>query len=154
MVYTVSVNGANTDGNSWGDNIPGEIWIGRADDNGNHASDGHAFGSRPQLMRFWYRYSPIGSETFGAIVRLLDSNGNAIAIGEVTDGPSAENWTQMEIPLVYSDLTAKAASIYVSFKSCSGSASISKDSQIEIAGEQKKSHIGSVLRIDDVELIY
>ncbi len=153
MVYTVNVNGANTSGTSLGSNIPGEIWIGRADDSGNHASDGHSFASRPSLLKFWYTYVSYNSETFVVTCILKDAQGNEIARAEKTDGGAAGEWTFCEMPIVYSNLESKAASIYISFKSCE-SGSINVNSTMEIAGIQQTSHLGSTLRIDDIELIY
>ena len=153
MVYTVKVNGANTSGTAFGDAIPGEIWIGKADDSGNHASDGHAFASRPASLKFWYKYSSYFSESFVATCILKDASGNEIARAEITDGEAAGEWTMCELPLVYSKLDAKAASIYISFKSCAAG-DINMNSTMEIAGVNQTSHLGSTLRIDDIELVY
>lgn len=153
MVYTVSVNGGNTSGTSLGDEIPGEIWIGTADDNGNHKTEGHAFASRPSALKFHYNYVPYNNETFVVTFLLKDASGNDIAKAEITDGKSTGEWSECILPIVYDDLQKKAASIYISFKSCS-SGGINMNSTMEIAGKNQTSHIGSVLRIDDVELIY
>ena len=153
LVYTVSVNDYNVAGTSLGDPVDGELWIGKADDSGNHASDGHAFASRPSSMKFWYKYAPNNSEKFAVYISLKDAAGNQIAYGEKLDGPAAYEWTQLEIPIVYSNLNARAASIYICFKSSVGG-DISMDSTMEIAGKQQTSHIGSALRIDDIELVY
>lgn len=153
MVYTVSVNGANTDGTSFGDHVPGEIWIGTTNDNGDHVTDGHAFASRPTSLKFWYKYAPINAESFVVNVVIKDANGNEIARAEILDGSAAREWKQCEMPILYSDMTKKAATIYVSFKSCA-SGDISMNKKIEIAGKEEKAHIGSVLRIDDIELTY
>ena len=153
MVYTVSVNDYNINTTSLGENIPGEIWIGRADDNGNHAYDGHEFSSRPASLKFWYFYISPNNENFIVTAVLKDADGNEIARVEKTDGKVTDEWEQCEIPIVYSVLNAKAASIYISFKSCSSGA-IQMNSMMEIAGTDQTSHIGSVLKIDDVELTY
>ena len=153
MVYTVNVNGANTSGTHFGANVPGEIWIGKADDNGNHSADGHSFASRPSVLRFWYTYVSYFNETFVVTFVLKDADGNEIARAEKTDGSAAGEWTPCEMPIVYSDLDTKAASIYISFKSCE-SGDINMNSTMEIAGKNQTSHLGSTLRIDDIELIY
>ena len=153
IVYTVNVNGANTDGTSFGDKIPGEIWIGTADDSGNHNTDGHSFTSRPSTLSFWYRYDSYNNETFVVNMYIKDSNGNEIARIEKTDGQAAGNWTQCVLPIVYTDNTKKASSIYLSFKS-SNAGDISMNKSIEVAGKTQAGHIGSVLRIDDIELTY
>ena len=153
LVYTVSVNDYNVSGTSLGDPVVGELWIGKADDSGNHASDGHAFASRPASVKFWYKYLPINSEKFAVYLSLKDAAGNQIAYTEKLDGSAAYEWTQCEIPIVYSNLKARAASIYICFKSAVNG-DVKLDATMEIAGRQQTSHIGSALRIDDIELVY
>ena len=153
LVYTVSVNDYNVSGTSLGDPVVGELWIGKADDSGNHASDGHAFASRPASVKFWYKYLPINSEKYAVYLSLKDAAGNQIAYTEKLDGSAAYEWTQCEIPIVYSNLNARAASIYICFKSAV-SGDVKLDATMEIAGRQQTTHIGSALRIDDIELVY
>lgn len=153
MVYTVNVGSANTDATAVGTSVPGEIWIGKADDSGNHSVDGHAFASRPSSVKFWYKYTPVNSESFAAYVVMKDASGNEIARSEKLDGKAASEWTKCEIPVLYSNTETKAASIYICFKSCV-SGGVQTAVSMEIAGTQQTAHIGSVLRIDDVELTY
>lgn len=153
LIYTVSVNDYNTSGSSLGDPVVGELWIGKANDSGDHASDGHAFASRPTSVKFWYKYAPINSEKFAVTISLEDASGNQIAYSEKTDGAAAYEWTPCEIPVVYSDLNTRAASIYICFQSAV-SGETQMDVTMEIAGKQQTSHIGSALRIDDIELVY
>lgn len=154
MVHTVNVNDMNTAGTSFGDNVAGELWIGKANDSGDHVTDGRAFASRPSSVRFRYLYTPVGTETFAYYLVLKDAAGNVIASSEKLDGEAASEWTLCDIPVLYSDTESKAANLYICFKSCSGEPSIIKDSGIEIAGNEYSAHIGSVLRIDDIELTY
>lgn len=153
LIYTVSVDYYNTASTSLGDPVVGELWIGKADDNGDHSVDGHTFTSRPTSVKFWYKYAPVNSEKFAVNISLKDSSGNQIAYAEKQDGPAAAEWTQCQIPLVYSDLNAKAANIYICFKSAV-SGSTMNNVTLELAGKQQTSHIGSALRIDDIELVY
>ena len=153
MVYTCNVGWWNSASESLGDDVPGEIWIGKADDSGNHASDGHSFASRPDAVSFMYRYSPINSETFVVKAWVKDASGNTIATAEVLDGASSSTWQEYVLPLLYSNTTAKAASIYISFQSCA-SGEVNDNQPIEIAGETYTIHYGSVLWIDDVKMIY
>lgn len=153
MVYTVNVGSGNTDETAVGTSVPGEIWIGTADNDGNHAVDGHAFASRPTSLKFWYKYSPVNNESFAVYVVMKDASGNEIARSEKLDGKSAAEWTQCEIPVLYSSTETRAASIYVCFKSCvSGGVKIAQE--MEIGGKNQTAHIGSVLRIDKIELTY
>ena len=154
MLYTVNVNDMNTAGTSFGDNVAGEMWIGKANDSGDHVTDGRAFASRPSSVRFRYLYTPVGTETFAYYLVLKDAAGNIIASSEKLDGEAASEWTLCDIPVLYSDTETKAANLYICFKSCSGEPSIIMDSKIELAGNEYSAHIGSVLRIDDIELTY
>lgn len=155
MVYTVNVGNANTDDSALGGtSYPGEIWIGKAGDSGNHSADGHAFASRPSAVRFWYKYAPINTENFVVRIVMKDASGNEIARSEKLDGKRSSEWASCEIPIVYSNLTNRAASIYISFTSAGGTADVKTAVTMEIAGKQQTAHIGSVLRIDDIELVY
>lgn len=153
LVYTVNVGSGNTDGTAVGTNVPGEIWLGKADNDGNHTADGHPFASRPASIKFWYKYQPVSGETFVVNVSVKDKDGREIARAEKLDGAMASEWTQCEMPIVYSDTETRAATLYVSFKSCS-SGSVNTAVSMEIAGSQQTAHIGSALRIDDIELTY
>ena len=84
---------------------------------------------------------------------LKDAAGNEIARSEKLDGKASSEWTQCEIPVLYSTMDTKAANIYICFKSCS-SGTVQVAATMEIAGKQQTAHIGSVLRIDDIELTY
>lgn len=153
MVYTVNVGNANSDGTAVGNSVPGEIWIGTADNDGNHTRDGHTFASRPSSVKFMYKYAPINGENFVVYVQLKDKDGNEIARSEKLDGAASSEWTECEIPIVYSNTETKAASIYICFKS-SADPGVRTAVTMEIAGKQQTAHLGSALRIDNVELTY
>lgn len=153
MMYTVNVGNTNTDTSASGTSVPGEIWIGTADDEGNHVTDGHAFASRPVSVKFWYKYNPIATESYAVYVVLYDASGNEIARSEKLDGPASTEWAQYELPILYSNTETKAATIYMCFKS-SLTGGVNTGVSMEIAGKEQTAHIGSVLRIDDIELTY
>ena len=153
MIYTINVDNYNTDATAVGTNIPGEIWIGKADNEGNHSVDGRTFTSRPTSLKFWYKYAPIGSDNFAVYIIMKDASGKEILRAEKLDGTLAQEWTQCEIPFVYSDTNSKAGNLYICFKSCV-SGGVQPKREIEIAGKQQTAHIGSVLKIDDIELVY
>lgn len=155
-IYTVNVGKFNTDAVASGTSYPGELFIGKADDSGNHSSDGHAFTSRPDKFTFKYKFSPKGSEKFYVKVEFKDAEGNVIAVKEDTEGPAAAEWTEYSTTLDWNDITRKAASIYISFKSSSsGSPGINANSTLEVAGNSSQAgHFGSSLYVDDIELIY
>ena len=79
-------------------------------------------------------------------------------IGSVTDksGGASSVWSRRRIDLNYTDLTKKAASIYISIKSSSSDDPGYAGRQIVVADGKEYSgcNIGSILYVDDIELIY
>ena len=133
----------------------GELFIGAADADGNHSSEGHRFLSRPLELTFRYKYESYKEETFYVSVVLKNEQNEIIASNEVLDGAAASSWTEMSIPLNYINETSKASDIYICFKSTSASSpSYDKDKSLEMNGTTQKGHMGSVLKIDDLVLIY
>ena len=162
QVSTINIGETNSTWATTGDWHVGELFIGDANSNGNKVSSGHSFTSRPSAISFWYQFEAYkDSDRFGVDVNISDKSGNIIASASVTDGPISAGWQQMTIPLTYSNGKKKAASIYISFKaSTSSSHSCSNGgSWIEIAGvtgsgDKQRIKLSSMLRVDDVELIY
>lgn len=133
----------------------GELFIGAADADGNHSSEGHRFLSRPLELTFRYKYESYKEETFYVSVVLKNEQNEIIASNEVLDGAAASSWTEMSIPLNYINETSKASDIYICFKSTSASSpSYDKGKSLEMNGTTQKGHMGSVLKIDDLVLIY
>lgn len=133
----------------------GEIWIGTANDNGDHVSDGHSFVSRPSSMSFWYQYSPVKSETFYMKVELKANDGTLLASNEIANGAAETGGTVVTLPFKYLDEGKKVSSIYMVFKSSTASSpGFNRNATMEIAGKDQTSNIGSVLRIDDIKLNY
>lgn len=132
----------------------GEIWIGTANDNGDHASEGHSFVSRPASLSFWYQYSPVNSETFYMKIELKAEDGTVLASNEIANGASETAGKTITLPFEYS-VNKKVSSIYMVFKSSTAdSPEYNTKVEMEIAGKNQTSHIGSVLRIDDIKLNY
>ena len=153
MIYTVWV-GYSVDGVDRLSN--GELFIGTANDDGTHASEGHAFGSRPSALDFSYKYESLNKENFYVRVEIKASDGTVIATGETTAGPASASWDGYTLPLNYTDMSRKAASIYIIFKSTSSSNPTYTSRSFTVGGNTYSSgcNIGSVLYIDDLELIY
>lgn len=159
---------ANTDGDSgiWGlfsgvkqadASAAGEIFIGKALETGYHAHDGHTFPSRPTALKFKYKYSSYDSEKFHVVISVYDENGNVIGTKEVTDGPAASEWTEYTATLDYPVVNKKASRIYISFRSASvadNKVAHGHNRGAEMAGLSVEGHIGSILKIDDLELLY
>lgn len=139
----------------------GEIFIGTSSDDGGHASDGKAFKSRPTAFSFYYRYYPVNNETFYVRLELYDSDNNMIAAQEETSlgAPEVDKWTKHVMEIDYLNVMAKAAKIYVSFKSSSlkdteAGYRSGSNARIEMGGIEYTARIGSVLKVDDLELLY
>lgn len=140
----------------------GELFIGDADSDGNRVSTGHTFPSRPSAVTFWYQFSAYSSDDrFGVEVAVNSADGTVLASAVVSDGPLADSWTKMTLPLEYVTDNQKAASISISFKASTlGSHSCNAGGNwIEIAGstgsgDSKRVKLSSMLRLDDIELVY
>ncbi len=133
----------------------GELFIGTADANsGAHTKDGNTFTSRPSKLEFWYKYVPVNNETFYVKVEFIAADGTVISTKEITDGPAASSWTKYSMPIEYSDLTKKAATVMISFKSSAAAKTINNEKDLEIGGQTINAYFGSSLRIDDINLIY
>lgn len=155
QVATISVNDYNIASTSLGTPVAGELFIGSSDDSGWHSSEGHAFPSRPATMSFWYTFEPYGQESFYAYVCVKASDGRVIGEASVDNMSAAAKWTRHTCRIAYSDMTSKAAQVYVIFKSSSASSpGITIDKEIVRNGSTTRAHVGSVLTVDDIEFGY
>ncbi len=139
----------------------GEIWIGTAkyegdwsNGGGDHLTDGHSFNSRPSAVSFYYQYFPYENETFYVKIEFKDKDGVSFYSKEITDGPAESTGKVMTVPIEYSDNTKKAATIFISFKSSSASDPGCHKTNITMPNGDQTALVGSVLRIDDIKLIY
>lgn len=156
VVYSVNVGDWLTAAALVGDRVAGELFIGTADDSGNHSSEGHSFGSRPDSLCFMYKYESNGGETFSVHAELYSEDGTVIATASTDSGSASSSWLKFSLPFQYTDTARKAARIYVSFKSTSASKpSVTGNKVITIADNaQYTGNFGSVLYLDDLQLIY
>ena len=156
MLYSVNVGDWLTAAALVGDRVAGELFIGTADDSGNHSSEGHSFGSRPDRLEFMYKYDSNGGETFFVNAELYSEDGTVIAAASTDSGSASSSWLKFSLPFQYTDTARKAARIYVSFKSTSASEpSVTGNKVITIADNaQYTGNFGSVLCVDDLRLIY
>lgn len=160
MLFTVNVGSGNTGYNNStvgvasGTTYEGEIWIGTSDSEGNHATEGHAFASRPSRLTFYYKYAPTGGDKFFVDAWVKAADGTVIATAQETAGPAADTWTLYSLPFKYTVSDKKAASIYVRFSACYGDGHVDNDAQFRLGDETVKAHAGSFFKLDDIELIY
>ena len=133
----------------------GELCIGKSDASGNLSYDGHTFASRPSKISFKYQYDAMSNES--AYFKFdLKSGSKVIASHEINIG-AASDWTTYSFDVPYSDNQSKATSVFMTFKSTNNSSPSHKTSastEIMVNGAATKVHCGSVLRIDDIQLIY
>lgn len=127
---------------------------------GNDNTIGHSFAVRPTSFKFWYKYLPKNSDTFKVYIELKNGD-DVIASGTfIPQTISSEtDWIEKEIALDYGDSPKPATSIYVQFLSTTKT-SFSKDDfdrnksiTFPVMGDWN-AHIGSMLYIDDLSLIY
>lgn len=163
MVASIAINDAASKIVS-GDAVTGELYIGKADNTGEHAndhdSDGHAFASRPAKMSFYHKFDYHDSP-FAAEIKLFDAEDNVIASGAYESQKSdISSWTKVEVPLTYETLTKKAAKIYILFTSSSTGSTDSRDIKLSVLGSNgvetttENVHAGNVVWLDYVQLHY
>ena len=140
----------------------GELFTGTANDDGSHATEGRPFSSRPDSLSFSYKYEAMSGENFYVLVQIKDASGEVFATALTTTGPASPSWDTMSLPLEYSDVTRKAASVYVIFKSTSSSNPSHTARSFTLGANEEGvensyssgCNIGSVLWLDDLRLIY
>lgn len=133
----------------------GELCIGTADASGNLSYGAGEFASRPSKVKVRYQYDSYNSEK-GYIKFELRSGTEVIATHEFTPS-SASNWTDYTFDVSYKSLQKKVTSVFVTFKSTAASSPAFKDNgarTLNVDGTDYNVHSGSVLRIDDMTLIY
>lgn len=115
---------------------------------------GRSFPSRPDKMKFWYKYSPNDSDIFKVYVS-IKSGDTVIGEGTFTSSESKANWTDLSVDITYSRADLKADGIYIEFVSGRDSNKWDYDQSITYGGNKTANvHGGSTLTIDDIELIY
>ena len=168
LIYTSGHGGewASTSTELYSDGaFAGSLFIGKYNWNWDNSPQeeiisGHIFSSRPTSFKFWYKYIPKKSDAFKAYIELRNGD-EVIASGTfIPETISSEtDWIQGEITLDYGDSPKSATSIYVQFLSTTKT-SFSEDDfdknksiTFPVMGNWN-AHIGSMLYIDDLSLIY
>ncbi len=140
----------------------GEIFIGTANDDGTHKTEGHTFSSRPSSLSFRYKYLEYNGDSFHVYMDVKDADGNIMASKEYVSGVTSDEWEELTLEFGdYAVKDRKAASIYVCIRSTKRS-----DSEIEfrkldyskegmtVPGGVEAGYVGSILYIDDLKLNY
>lgn len=121
-----------------------------------------SFNVRPTALSFWYKYVPYGSDTYRALVQLIDVEGNVIIESSYESSDIKNDWTNAVIRLNYENgkSYAKCAKIFICFSSTintgenmsyqKGSYTIWLDKETNF----DPVWYGSILTIDDISLIF
>lgn len=137
---------------------PGCLFIGTYDLSSQKKNLGHTFSSRPTYLKFAYKFFPYKSEKAKATIILYGKDGEIGRGEKIIDMAAVDYQTENnEVLISYSNTNEKAVKISIEFIS-----SISENPQTlaiggsvgTFSGYSDSRHIGSVLTIDDVELIY
>ncbi len=157
QIMAIAVNGGNTNGTSLSDAVPGEIFIGTYGGENNHS-----FSSRPDKMSFWFKYDirtddSYSDDTFRAYIVLY--NGSEQIGSGILDYKTASDitsWTQATVDIDYTVKNKPATAIYVQFlQSIRTKPVYNMNVSITYGNNRTASvHGGSILTVDDVELIY
>lgn len=118
---------------------------------------GKEFNSRPSKVQFYYKYYSYNGEYTVPFVRILNKDGVEIGYGEIKIANTVDTYQEGLIPITYTVPTDKAASIIIIFKSTTveqpGTAEFTGSDGL-FSGYGDSRHIGSILTVDDVKLIY
>lgn len=133
----------------------GSLFVGVLQD--NQEILGKEFNSRPSKVQFYYKYYSYNGEYTIPFVRIWNKDGAEIGYGEVKIANTVDSYQVGLIPITYTVPTDKAASITIVFKSTTveqPGTTESKGSDGLFSGYGDSRHIGSILTVDDVKLIY
>lgn len=122
--------------------------------------EGHRISSRPAKLSFKYKYQPYNSDKFVVSLILENSSRGKIVEKNVLIGETQKNWTYYILDFSeYMDdpgqNTIKADRIKIRFESGTNKSYYGIHGNVpNLEGNADSKWIGSVLTIDDVELIY
>lgn len=146
--------------------IPGRLFVGIYNWDGSNETitPGHTFTTRPTKLSFWYKYQPYNTDEFEAYIEMQHREGNAVttlASGKFRNSASSAD-TEYQNASIYLDykyehISLKATHLCIQFISTTADKpAAQKGATVDLADAKNgwSAHIGSRLRIDDVELIY
>ena len=157
--------------NNWGNTsslirhiAAGKLFIGKysfVHEDGPETYDyGMSYSSRPTSVEFYYTYSPYNGDSFKAWVvlenRSNDGNVTRIGYGELTGSESITSFTHNTISIEYSNIYLDITHMYIVFSSSANCSDVEETENNNLQGmvSEGNYHNGSVLTIDDVQLIY
>lgn len=117
----------------------------------------HTFTSRPAAVQFYYKFYSYNGETTKVYAKLYDANRNVIGEGELKIIQAVDTYTLGKINISYPQ-KGKASYMELVFMSTDATSPGTKDIQGSKeawkAGYGDSRHVGSILTVDDVKLIY
>lgn len=138
---------------------PGELYLGKYNTSSNSAEyTGYTFGSRPSEFQFYYYYCAKNPADYGFVeIKVVDASGTVLATGNKKLTAVSE-YQLATIPLNYGSDAAKAARIYVRFKSSDNADCLAKNNDnltFPKGSNLSNGRItGSELFVDDLYLEY
>ena len=120
---------------------------------------GHSFNSRPSKLKFAYKFYPYNAEKAKVYAIIYDADKQQIGYGEVLIVNASDEYVEDSIVEInYDEKRQKAYYITVVFMSSSEQNPATKAIQGSKgafkAGYGDSRHVGSILTVDDVQLIY
>ena len=118
---------------------------------------GRPFLSRPDVLKFWYKYESVNSDNFKVYISMRNGD-TVIGEGTFTSSESKTDWAECAVDITYSRTDLVADTIYIEFVSASDTEKWKYANNIGdiVYGGDKTAdvHRGSILTVDDLELIY
>ena len=131
----------------------GELYIGQY---GETVDYGKTFSSRPSNIKFWYKYYSCNKESTTPYAKIFDENMNEIGFGSIKIKSSVYSFIEGNIELKYTS-NKKAHAITIVFSSTDNDSPATRPVQgtsNAMSGYLDSRHIGSILTVDEVELVY
>ena len=153
-------HGRSNSGAASGTKTRGILYVGNTSDDGT-IDEGQSWESRPTALSFYVKYNVYNNERFGAYVELYSEDNTEIASGShvpTEHGVNIDSFTKIEVPINYTDKTKKATEIHIRFCSVAeGEDPAVRGISVNVPEGSNDNYTiwgGSVLYVDDVELIY
>ncbi len=121
---------------------------------------GRAFTSRPDKFRFYYKFHPVKTEEFKAYIVVENRDNDVVTeLGraELVSGEKVDAYKEATLSIDYSNTELKATHMYVVFISSTAEnpeVQKLKGNKGAFDGYSDSRFVGSVLKVDDIELIY
>lgn len=120
---------------------------------------GKPFTSRPAGFTFKYKFAPINSESFKAYIVVENRDNGVVELGrgELESGDEKTSFEQATVNINYTNISLKATHMYIVFLSSTAESPDVKGvtgSKSAWYGFGDSRRVGSVLTVDDIELIY